>query len=73
LSSASAYKIQKDPRVERNKLYLLIEVIAIDGKTERGSCNARQGSKAVRLVGARAAKNRWCLPGSLLRFALKNV
>ena len=34
------------------------EVIAIDGKTVRGSFNTRQGSKAIHLVGAWATENR---------------
>jgi hypothetical protein len=35
-----------------------IEVIAIDGKTVRGSFNTRQGNKAIHLVGAWATENR---------------
>jgi hypothetical protein len=35
-----------------------IEVIAIDGKTLRGSFNTRQGNKAIHLVGAWATENR---------------
>jgi hypothetical protein len=34
------------------------EVIAIDGKTVRGSFNTRQGNKAVHLVSAWASENR---------------
>ncbi|MDR3113997.1 MAG: ISAs1 family transposase [Treponema sp.] len=34
------------------------EVVAIDGKTIRGSFNARQGSKAIHLVSAWATENR---------------
>jgi predicted transposase YbfD/YdcC len=34
------------------------EVIAIDGKTVRGSFNTRQGHKAIHLVSAWATKNR---------------
>ncbi|MDR2435193.1 MAG: ISAs1 family transposase, partial [Treponema sp.] len=34
------------------------EVIAIDGKTVRGSFNAQQGSKAIHLVSAWATENR---------------
>ena len=34
------------------------EVIAIDGKTVRGSFNTRQGSKAIHLVSAWATENR---------------
>ncbi|MDR2247385.1 MAG: ISAs1 family transposase [Treponema sp.] len=35
-----------------------IEVIAIDGKTVRGSFNTRQGNKVIHLVGAWATENR---------------
>ena len=34
------------------------EIIALDGKTVRGSGNKRQGDKAIHLVSAWAAKNR---------------
>ena len=43
------------------KLDLKHEIIAIDGKTLRGSGNKRQGHRAIHMVSAWAAKNRMML------------